>query len=193
MHAVEDFWGKRWRDAGREDGGRSVVVVYFQGALERWESRTGWGRDMMNSPKEQHWTSDRKCDEAQRPPSAYQTDDFSLSDVVLALSTEVRLNDNASSWRGGQVKKKYLDKSMTVYLMHTKFSVLHCVLLSSFTFAWLASLCLAVCVYLTCLTDCQPQVVLRICLHCRLLHWNSDVLQIIFNLHISCSWVLLFL
>lgn len=52
---------------------------------------------MTNSPKEQHWTSDRKCDEAQRPPSAYQTDDFSLSDVVLALSTEVRLNDNASS------------------------------------------------------------------------------------------------
>lgn len=107
MHAVEDFWGKRWRDAVREDGGRSVVV-YFQGALERWECRTGWGRDVMNSPKEQHWTLDRKCDEAQRPPSAYQTDDFSLSDVVLALSTIVRLNDNASSWRGGQVKKKYL-------------------------------------------------------------------------------------
>lgn len=53
----------------------------------------------MNSPKEQHWTSDRKCDEAQRPPSAYQTDDFSLSDVALALSTMVRLNDNASSRR----------------------------------------------------------------------------------------------
>lgn len=58
---------------------------------------TGRGRDVTNSPKEQHWTSDRKCDEAQRPPSAYQTDDFSLSDVVLALSTEARLNDNASS------------------------------------------------------------------------------------------------
>lgn len=48
----------------------------------------------MNSPKEQHWTSEGKCDEAQRPPNAYQTDDFSLSDVVLTLSTVVRLNDN---------------------------------------------------------------------------------------------------
>lgn len=162
MHAVEDFWDKRQRGVGREDGGRSVVV-YFQGASERWECRTGWGRDVMNSPKEQHWTSDRKCDEAQRPPSAYQTDDFSLSDVVLALSTKVRLNDNASCWRGGQVKKKYLDKSMTAYLMHTKFSVLHCVLLSSFNLTWLASLHLAVCVYLTCLSECQPQVVHRIC------------------------------
>lgn len=56
-------------------------------SLKRWECRTGWGRDVMNSLKEQHWTSDRKCDEAQRPPSAYQTDDFSLSDVVLVLST----------------------------------------------------------------------------------------------------------
>lgn len=51
----------------------------------------------MNTPKEQHWTSDRKCDEAQRPPGAYQTDDFSLSDVVLALSTETGLIDNASN------------------------------------------------------------------------------------------------
>lgn len=33
---------------------------------------------------------------------------------------------------GGQVKKKYSDKSLTVYLMHTKFSVLHRVLLCSF-------------------------------------------------------------
>lgn len=53
---------------------------------------TGW--NVINSPEEEHWTSDRKCDEAQRLPSAYQTDDFSLSDVVLALSTTVRLNDN---------------------------------------------------------------------------------------------------
>lgn len=161
MHAAEDFWGKKWRDPGRKGGGRPVVV-YFQGASPRWECRTGWGRDVMNSPKEQYWTSDRKCDEAQRPPSAYQTDDFSLSDVVLALSTEVRLNDNAGSWRGGQVETKYLDKSMTAYLMHTKFSVLHRVPLSSFTLTWLASLRLAVCVYLARLTGCQPQVVHRI-------------------------------
>ncbi len=73
------------------------VVVYFQGVLWRRRCRAGWGRDVINPAKEQHWTSDRKCDEAQRPPSAYQTDDFSLSDVVLALSTQVRLNDNASS------------------------------------------------------------------------------------------------
>lgn len=60
---------------------------------------------------------------------------------------------------GGQVKKKYLDKSMTAYLMHTKL----CVLLSSFTLSWLASLCLAVCDYLTCLSECQLQVAHRIC------------------------------
>lgn len=64
----------------------------------------------------------------------------------------------------GQVKKRYLDKSMTAYLMHTKFSVLRCVPLSRFTLTWLASLHLAVCVYLTCLSECQPQVVHRICI-----------------------------
>lgn len=64
---------------------------------------------------------------------------------------------------GGQVKKKYSDKSLTVYLMHTKFSVLHCVLLCSFTHTWLASLHLSVWVYLTCLTECQPQVAHGIC------------------------------
>lgn len=52
------------------------------------------GQNVINSPKEGHWTSDRKCDEAQRLPSAYQTDDFSLSDVVLALLTAERRNDN---------------------------------------------------------------------------------------------------
>lgn len=88
--------------------------------------------DVMNSPKEQRRTSDRKCDEAQRPLGAYRTDDFSLSDVVLALSTEMGLIDNASSRRGGQVKKKYLDKSMTAYVMHTKFFVPCSVLLFSF-------------------------------------------------------------
>lgn len=56
----------------------------------------------------------------QRPPGAYQTDDWSLTDVVLAPSTEMRPAANASSWGGGQVKKKYLDKSVTVCLMHTK-------------------------------------------------------------------------
>lgn len=163
MQAAEDFWGKRRRDPERGEGGGRSVAVYFQGALQAWKCRTGWGRDVMNSPKEQYWTSGRKCDEAQRPSSAYQTADFSLSDVVLALSTEVKLNDNASSWRGGQVEKKYLDKSVAAYLMHTKSSVLHCVLLSRFTLTWLASLRLAVCVYLTCLTECQPQVLHGIC------------------------------
>lgn len=86
--------------------------------------------DVMNSPKEQSWTSDRKCDEAQKPPSAYQTDDFRLSDVVLALSTTVGLNYNAGSRRGGQVAEKYSDN---VYLMHTKSSVLHCVRFLPFT------------------------------------------------------------
>lgn len=52
---------------------------------------TGRGQDVINPPKEQHWTSDGKCDEAQRPPGAYQADDFSLSDVILALSTEMKL------------------------------------------------------------------------------------------------------
>lgn len=52
---------------------------------------------MMNALKEQLWTSDRKCDEAQKPPGAYQRDDFSLSDVVLALSTRMGLIDNGSS------------------------------------------------------------------------------------------------
>lgn len=51
---------------------------------------------------------------------------------------------------------------MTVGLMHTKFSVRHYVLLSSFTLVWLASACLAVFVYLTCLSA-KPQVVHRIC------------------------------
>lgn len=126
------------------------VVVYFQCVLERWECTTGWGRDVINSPIEQHWTLDRKCDEAQRPPSAYQTDDFSLSEVVLALSTVVRLNDNACGWKGGQVEKNYSDKSMTAYLMHTKSSALHCFRLCSFTLTWLTSFRLSVCVYLCC-------------------------------------------
>lgn len=77
-----------------EDG-----VLLFTFRLRRGDESAGQDGDgdVMNSPKEQRWTSDGKCDEAQRPPSAYQTDDFSLSDVVLALSTKVRLNDNASS------------------------------------------------------------------------------------------------
>lgn len=107
----------------------------------------------MNFPEEQCRTSDRKCDEAQRPLGAYRTDDFSLSHVVLALSTEMGLVDNASSQRGGQVKK-YLDKSMTAYVMHTKFFVFCCVLRSSVTLILLASLSLNVslCVYLACLS-----------------------------------------
>lgn len=55
------------------------------------ECGTGRGQDVINSPKDQYWTSDGKCDEAQRPPGAYQADDFSLSDVILALSTEMKL------------------------------------------------------------------------------------------------------
>lgn len=50
----------------------------------------------MNSPKKRHWTSDRNCDEAQRPPGAFQTDDLSLGDVNLALSTSVRLTENTN-------------------------------------------------------------------------------------------------
>lgn len=59
--------------------------------------RKGWGRDVPGNTGEGYWTSDRKCDEAQRPPGAYQTDDSSLTDVVLAPSTEMRPAANASS------------------------------------------------------------------------------------------------
>lgn len=52
---------------------------------------------MLKSPTEMHWTSDRKSDEAQGPPGAYQTDDLSLTDVVLALSTEMGPIANASN------------------------------------------------------------------------------------------------
>lgn len=110
----------------------------------------------MNFPEEQRRTSDRKCDEAQRPLGAYRTHDFSLSDVVLALSTEMGLIDNASSQRGGQVRK-YLDKSMTAYVMHTKF-VVFCFLRYSVTLILLASLCLTLSVFIS-----QPRVVHRIC------------------------------
>lgn len=58
---------------------------------------TGWGRTVPIAAGEVYWTSDRKCDEAQRPPGAYQTDDSSLTDVVLAASSEIRPAANASS------------------------------------------------------------------------------------------------
>lgn len=116
----------------------------------------------MNFPEEQRRTSDRKCDEAQRPLGAYRTDDFSLSDVVLALSTEMGLVDNASSERGGQVKK-YLDKSMTAYVMHTKFFIFCCVLRSSVTLILLASLSLTLSVFISPVCLCKPRAVHRIC------------------------------
>lgn len=90
------FWRQRHGGMWEEKVEDRTEELLFTRRDESAGRDGGGTGDVMNSPKEQHWTSDRKCDEAQRPPSAYQTDDFSLSDVVLALSTTVRLNDNAS-------------------------------------------------------------------------------------------------
>lgn len=115
----------------------------------------------MNCPKKQHWTLNRKYDEVQRPFRAYQTDDLSHFRLMLSWYYRLRLslNDNASGL-GGQVEKKYLDKSPIAML--SKF-YLHCVLLCESKLYWHASHIFAVRVFLGYLTECQPEVVHGIC------------------------------
>lgn len=139
----------RWRDIGREDGGWRALVVYFQGALERWKCGTGWGRDVINPAKEQHWAH-----------------------IKQMISAWVMLSWHYRLWwdwmimpvaeEEDRLRRSTRDKSAAAYLMHTNVSALHCVPLSRFTLPWLSALSLAVCVYLTC--ESQPRAVHRICL-----------------------------
>lgn len=133
-----DSLGKFIRDwnKGLRESAWGASVVYFQG----WkDERAGWDGNTMCRILLERCTGPQTENvmRHQRPPGAYQTDDSSLTDVVLALSTEMRPAANASSWGGGQVKKKYLDKSVTVCLMHTKITaerwVLNFLTLACFT------------------------------------------------------------
>lgn len=48
------------------------------------DGSAGRGRDGMDSLKELHWTSGRKCNEFQRPSGEYQTDDLSRFTPTLS-------------------------------------------------------------------------------------------------------------
>lgn len=110
-------WNKGQREVA--GGADRASVVYFQG----WRDEcTGQDGDAMCRILLERCTGPQTENvmRHQRPPGAYQADVSSLTDVILALSTEMRPAAHASSWGGGRVKKKYLDKSVTVCLMHTK-------------------------------------------------------------------------